>query len=171
MCNICWCNLFSCLYHVENLHPAIFFYFSSKKDDNDLFGTLLQLELACLPSPSDVTSASSKCSSKSSNSYCRLCHRRHHQYKPPGKSKPSVRKWSNRERWAPQYMDVMDGCPLRILSMWGWLSGPTQTEWGSWVAGWKPKEWMRVTPQSWYKLLLEKHVTALLEKWIKKPHC
>lgn len=56
---------------------------TSKKDDNDLFGTLLQLELACLPSPSDVTSASSKCSSKSSNSYCRLCHRRHHQYKPP----------------------------------------------------------------------------------------
>lgn len=50
---------------------------TSKKDDStDLFGTLLQLELACRPpSPAELGS--------SSNSYCRLCHRRHHQYKPP----------------------------------------------------------------------------------------
>ncbi|KAL1453837.1 hypothetical protein WDU94_010148 [Cyamophila willieti] len=58
---------------------------SSKKDDNDLFGTLLQLELACLPSPGDVTSTSSS----SNTSYCKLCHRRHHQYKPPDGA-PSV---------------------------------------------------------------------------------
>ncbi|XP_008477484.1 uncharacterized protein LOC103514389 [Diaphorina citri] len=53
---------------------------TSKKDDNnDLFGTLLQLELACLPSPGDLSTSTSS----SSSSYCRLCHRRHHQYKPP----------------------------------------------------------------------------------------
>ncbi|KAI5696429.1 hypothetical protein M8J75_012921 [Diaphorina citri] len=57
---------------------------TSKKDDNnDLFGTLLQLELACLPSPGDLSTSTS--TSSSSSSYCRLCHRRHHQYKPPGK--------------------------------------------------------------------------------------
>ncbi|KAI5726270.1 hypothetical protein M8J77_026238 [Diaphorina citri] len=55
---------------------------TSKKDDNnDLFGTLLQLELACLPSPGDLSTSTS--TSSSSSSYCRLCHRRHHQYKPP----------------------------------------------------------------------------------------